>query len=605
MCGIVGYLGGKDAEKIIIEGLKKLEYRGYDSAGLACKIGDSVKILKCKGRLSNLEELFEKDPSSAPIAIGHTRWATHGEPSDVNSHPHFNSSKKIAVVHNGIIENYHSIKTELIQKGVKFVSETDTEVIPHLIDSFYDGDLLAAVQKAVRLLRGSFAIAVISADSDEIVAARKESPLVIGVGDNDYYVASDVLAALSYTKRFYYPENGDVIRISKKNGIEIFDTSGNAVVREEKYVDISADAATKCGYDHFMLKEINEQPDACANTILRYCSDNNISLDLKNIKDLSRYNKIYIVACGTAYHAGLIGKIAIEKYFKIPVTVDIASEFRYYSPFVDDRSIVILISQSGETADTLAALRNSKEAGAYVLSITNVVGSTVARESDDVITTIAGPEIAVASTKAFTTQIVALFLVALYFGRISGNISDGQFGECMDELEKIPGKVREVLKNTDIIKQEAMHIKDYDQLFYIGRGCDRVIGMEGALKLKEISYIYTEAFPAGEMKHGPIALIQKDTPAIAIITQKDLAEKTISNIKELKARGAYVIAIASEITEELEKTVDQIIPVPEAFGILVAIPAILPCQLLAYYASIFRGNDVDKPRNLAKSVTVE
>ncbi len=605
MCGIVGYLGKNGAENVILEGLKRLEYRGYDSSGIAMLSEGELKIAKFKGRLANLDKYLTENPGSSPIAIGHTRWATHGEPSDTNSHPHFNMAKTIAVVHNGIIENYHSLKNELSEKGYTFSSETDTETIPHLIDSFYEGDLLSAVLKTVPLLRGSFAIAVVCADKKEIVAARKESPMVIGVGDNgDFFVASDVLAVLSYTKKFYYPENNDIIRITE-NGVEFFDANGSPVTRELKTVELSADAATKCGYDHFMLKEIYEQPDSCANTVSRYCSGDDIELDLGSIKNMSAYDSVYIVACGTAYHAGLVGKLALEKYVKIPTTVDIASEFRYYAPFVNERSLVILISQSGETADTLATLRNAKAAGATVLSITNVAGSSIARESDDVINTAAGPEIAVASTKAFTSQITALFLLAVYLGKQLGNISDEEYSFLMSELHSIPQKLREVLADMSSVKSAAKRIEKCSQLFYIGRGLDRVIAMEGALKLKEISYIYTEAFPAGEMKHGPIALIEPGTPAVALVTQESAAEKTISNIKELKARGAYVIAIANTSLEELRKTVDFVIEVPDAEGILAAIPAIIPCQALAYYTSIYKGNDVDKPRNLAKSVTVE
>ena len=608
MCGIVGYVGSRQAQNVIIEGLEKLEYRGYDSSGIAVIHDRSINTAKFKGRLSVLDNYTKENPITGNVGIGHTRWATHGAPSDINSHPHLNNKETIAVVHNGIIENYLTLKEELQSKGYQFVSETDTEVIAHLVDYYYEGDLLEAVFKTIKKLKGAYALGVIAKDSpEEMIAVRKESPLIVGLSEDGNYIASDVPAILNYTRDVYFLDNGEVVRLTP-SGVEVFDFDSNPVDKEVHTVEWSVDAATKGGYDHFMLKEVYEQPQAIRETLTRRIDeDGYIKLDdIKlSAEDLNNINKIYIVACGTAYHAGKIGKLAIEKLAKIPVETDIASEFRYSDPFVDDRTLLILVSQSGETADTLAALREAKRKGARILSITNVVGSSIARESDDVFYTWAGPEVAVASTKAYTTQLIAFYMVALNMAIKKGTITKEKYFEVLDELKTLSGKVESLLEDIEAEKSIAQRIKEKSSLFYLGRGADYQTALEGSLKLKEISYIFTEAFAAGELKHGTIALIEEVTPVVAIATQKDLVEKMISNIKEVKARGAYVYAITTEGETEIKKVADEVIYVPETLDLLKPVLSVIPTQLIAYYTSLAKGIDVDKPRNLAKSVTVE
>lgn len=608
MCGIVGYLGPKNASEVIVDGLSKLEYRGYDSAGVAVCNDGELEIRKFKGRLAVLAGDIEKNEMKGNLGIGHTRWATHGEPSDVNSHPHFNMDKTIAVVHNGIIENYMELKEELKEDGVEFRSETDTEVIAHLVDKYYEGNLLDAVYKTVARLRGAYALGVICKDNeDELVAVRKDSPLIAGVGEGENFIASDIPALLKYTRKVYFLENGEVVHI-KGNELKIYDAERNPVEKEIYDVKWDIEAASKGGYDCFMLKEINEQPEGVKNTLERRIDENgNIVLDGIHLtkEDLDSINRIYIVACGTAYHAGLLGKNALEKYLKVPVITDIASEFRYSDNFVDEHSLVILVSQSGETADTLAVLRDSKAKGAKILAITNVVGSSISREADEVFYTWAGPEIAVASTKAYTTQITSLYMIALNFALEKGTITREEYLSTIEKMKELPEKIQKVLDNQDKIKETAERIVSKEHVFFLGRGVDYSLAMEGSLKLKEVSYIHSEAFAAGELKHGTIALIEEGTPVISIATQENLFEKMVSNMQEVKARGAFVASIAQEHNRSVEKVSDEVIYIPNCDDMLVPIVAVVPMQLLAYYVSTMKGLDVDKPRNLAKSVTVE
>ena len=609
MCGIVGYIGSKQASDIIIDGLEKLEYRGYDSAGVAVVSGnDKINWTKKQGRLSGLKTILAENPVEGKVGIGHTRWATHGVPSDVNSHPHLNASETIAVVHNGIIENYMELREMLISEGYVFKSETDTEVAVQLIDKFYEGDLLAAVYKAVEQFKGAYALGVVSANHPgELVAVRKESPLIVGVGEGEYFIASDVPAILKYTRNVYYLENDEVVYV-KDGKLTILDGEKKVVDKELKVVEWDIEAASKGGFDHFMMKEIYDQPQAIHDTLMRRLDENGM-IRLDDIKltkeDLDGITKMYIVACGTAYHAGLVGKYAIEKLAKVPVEVDIASEFRYGDPFIDQHTMLIVVSQSGETADTLAAMKLAKAKGARVLAITNVVGSSVAREAHDVFYTWAGPEIAVASTKAYTAQMIAFYMIALDFAYKKGTITIEAYHETIKKIEALAPLVQEILVDKDKIKKIAMHIKDTQNAFYLGRGVDYTTAREAALKLKEISYIYTEAFAAGELKHGPIALIDQGTPVLCIVTQEALEEKMISNITEVKARGAFVITITKKGNTEAAKVADDVIYIPGADDLLMPVLSVIPTQLISYYVSIARGNDVDKPRNLAKSVTVE
>ena len=609
MCGIVGYVGRDNAKEKVIDGLKRLEYRGYDSAGIALPIDGRIEIRKHVGEIANLEKIIQDDEFDSSVGIGHTRWATHGAPSDVNSHPHGNSDNSIAIVHNGIIENYIELKSWLsTDYGIKFKSDTDSEVIAHLIGIYYDGDLHAAVNKAVEQMRGAYAVAAIAADEpDKIVAVRKDAPLVAGLGDGFNFIASDIPAMLKYVRSVFFIENNETVVLTKDD-IKIYNEEGKIVKRDIFHVTWDADAAEKDGYEHFMLKEIHEQPKAIEETLMRRLNpDNSINLDGISMtrEDLENFNKVYIVACGTAYHAGLVGKLVIEKMARIPVEVDIASEFRYRDPFVDDKTLFIAISQSGETLDTLAALREAKSKGARVLSVVNVVGSSVARESDDVFYTWAGPEIAVASTKAYTTQLICMYLIALYMGRTRGLVDDEYYEHMLSELKALPDKVGQILDNKGRIEATARKYYKREKVFFVGRGLYSGVSFEGSLKLKEISYINSFAIAAGELKHGTIALMEEDALVFALATQDFLYEKMVSNVKEIAARGARIIGLAKEGRKEIAEITDETIYIPEASDEVAPVLAVIPLQLFAYYVARERGCNIDKPKNLAKSVTVE
>ena len=609
MCGIVGYLGNRQATDVLVDGLSKLEYRGYDSAGVAVNNGkDNLEIRKFQGRLAVLAEDLQKSPIEGHLGIGHTRWATHGVPSDETAHPHFNEDKTIAVVHNGIIENYLELRAELQAEGYHFVSQTDTEVAAHMISKYYQGDLLDAVYKATARFRGAYALGVICTDNDkELVAVRKDSPLIVGLGDGENFIASDIPAVLKYTRKVYYLENGEYVHITEDK-VQVLNENREVVDKKVNEITWDVEAASKGGYDHFMIKEIYEQPEGTKNTLMRRLDENGeIKLDDIDItkEQLDKINKIYIVACGTAYNAGLVGAHAVQRFLKVPVVTDIASEFRYSDPFIDENTLVILASQSGETADTLSVLREAKAKGATVLSIANVVGSSIARESDYTLYTWAGPEIAVASTKAYTTQIVAFIMIALDFAYKKGTITKDEYMNYIEELKLIPDQVAEVLKCEDQVKEIAKQLVDKKDVFYLGRGLDYSTAMEGALKIKEISYTHAEAFAAGELKHGTIALIEEGVPVVVLATQQNLFEKMLSNMQEVKARGAYVISVTEQGNTEVEKSSDEVIYIPKVDNILAGILSVIPLQLLAYYVAKNRGCDIDKPRNLAKSVTVE
>ncbi|MFD2673398.1 glutamine--fructose-6-phosphate transaminase (isomerizing) [Marinicrinis sediminis] len=609
MCGIVGYIGHRDSQPILIEGLKKLEYRGYDSAGIAVHTSEGLKVSKAKGRLAILEEQLEGAALNGTIGIGHTRWATHGKPSDVNSHPHQDMSGDFTIVHNGIIENYVTLKEELAAKGHTFTSETDTEVIAHLLADEYDGDLVQAVQRAVKRMKGAYALAALTKhEPDKIVTVRYASPLIIGVGEGENFIASDIPAILEHTRDVYILNDGDMAVLTS-NGVELMDVEGKAISREIYKVEWDIVTAEKAGYDHFMLKEIYEQPKAYRDTMGSRISADHKQIVLEEVQmtkeQIQDIHNIHIVACGTAYHAGLVGKTVIESLARIPVETDVASEYRYRNPIITPNTLVIVVSQSGETADTLAALREAKRCGARVLAITNVVGSSVAREADDVIVTWAGPEIAVASTKAYTSQLIAFYLLGLYLAQTLETQEAGAIADVIQALEKLPEQVEAILAEAEVVRDYAERISKHEHLFFIGRGLDFNVAQEGSLKLKEISYIHSEAYAAGELKHGTLALIEEGTPVIALATQEMLFEKTVSNIKEVAARGASVMGLAIEGDDELKKSVDELFTIPKTLPLLTPALSVVPLQLLSYYASLARGNDVDKPRNLAKSVTVE
>ncbi|MDQ0204860.1 glutamine--fructose-6-phosphate transaminase (isomerizing) [Pectinatus haikarae] len=609
MCGIVGYVGSKQAEPFLIDGLTKLEYRGYDSAGIAVFDGDKINLEKSVGRLDALKSKIKGHEPKGVIGIGHTRWATHGGPSDINAHPHMDCKGDFAVVHNGIIENYMQLKDELIEKGHKFLSETDTEVVVHLLEDIYDGDFETAVREVLKRIEGSYSLLFMSRkDPDKLICTKKDNPLIVGLGDGENFIASDIPAIIGYTRRNYIINDGE-IAVVKKDSIWITNHEGLPVTKKVFEVNWNAEAAEKGGYEHFMLKEIYEQPKAVRDTVMPRIAKDNLSVVLDELKwnkeYLDSFHKIFIVACGTAYHAGLVGKYYIEKLARIPVELDIASEFRYRDPIVDEHTLVIVISQSGETIDTLAALKETKRLGAKTLAITNVVGSSIARDADEVIYTWAGPEIAVASTKAYTTQLVTMFLLAMYMAGIKKCISADRTEQLLKQLRELPAQIDRTLEDTEPIKTFAKQYGFNEDVFFIGRSLDYNVALEGALKLKEISYIHAEAYAAGELKHGTLALIIKGVPVIALATQKSVYEKTISNIKEIKARDAVVIGITSENNNDLIKCVDHVIKVPATDELLIPLLTVVPLQLLAYYAAITRGCDVDKPRNLAKSVTVE
>ncbi|ADL53339.1 glutamine--fructose-6-phosphate transaminase (isomerizing) [Clostridium cellulovorans] len=610
MCGIVGYLGKRKAAPLLIGGLSKLEYRGYDSAGVAILTNTGIEVRKVKGRLFNLENDLNENPLEGSVGIGHTRWATHGVPSVGNSHPHLNKKGTIAVVHNGIIENYLELREWLGKEGYTFVSETDTEVIPHLVDYYYNGDLLEAVLKTVDRLKGSYALGVVSKDHPtKLIGVRKDSPLIVGLNEekDEYFIASDIPAVLKETRKVYLLDDKEVV-VLDTDGAKVFDLNGEAVNKEVFNVTWDADAAEKGGYDHFMLKEIMEQPKVISDTMKsRIALDHEIKLDTINItkEDITNYNRLYIVACGTAYHAGLVGKTLIERLAKIPVEVDIASEFRYREPLIDDKTLMIVVSQSGETADTLAALKLAKSKCARVIGVTNVVGSTVSRETTDVLYTWAGPEIAVASTKAYVSQLIAMYIIALFFAEKKETLDAAEINAIKEQLLALPEKVEEVLKCTKSVEKLAEEVAKHEYMFFLGRGLDYAVALEGSLKVKEISYIHSEAYGAGELKHGPIALIEDGTYVVALATQTNLVDKMISNIKEVKTRGANVIGVTLKGEELLEKAVDEVLYIPKVDNLVAPVLEVVPMQLLAYYTSIKKGCDVDKPRNLAKSVTVE
>ena len=608
MCGIVGYVGEKRATDFLVEGLSKLEYRGYDSAGVAVQEGESLSVRKHKGRLTNLEKELEKNSLEGCVGIGHTRWATHGAPSDTNSHPHLSNNGKIAVVHNGIIENYIELRKFLGEKGYKFLSETDTEVIPNLVDYYYDGNLFDAVVKATERLEGSFAIGVISEeDKDTLIGVRKDSPLIVGLGENENFIASDIPAVLSYTRKVYLLEDEEFVLMNKE-GVTLLDKKGNKIDKEIFNVTWDEKAAEKGGFDSFMLKEIHEQPKAIRDTMTsRISMEHGVFFDDFKIskEELESIDRIYIVACGTAYHAGLMGKASIERLAKIPVEVDIASEFRYRNPLVTEKSLVIILSQSGETADTLAALRDCKNVGARVLVVTNVVGSTMSREADHVIYTMAGPEISVASTKAYTTQVLVMHMIAIYFSELRGLNSKEELDNIKKEMLMLPEVIEEVLNIKEDVKAIAEEIKDEKDLYFLGRGMDFFLALEGSLKLKEISYIHSEAYAGGELKHGPIALIEEGTKVVSILTQKNLIDKMISNVVEIKSRGAKVFGVTFKDMAKACQVLDKVLFIPETHEILAPIVAAVTMQLLAYSVASLKGFDIDKPRNLAKSVTVE
>ena len=608
MCGIVGYVGEREAIEVLVNGLSKLEYRGYDSAGVAVIEDKQIKVKKCKGRLKNLEAKLKEKPLMGNIGIGHTRWATHGKPSDINSHPHSNETITISVVHNGIIENYAQLKQWLKDKGYKFSSETDTEVIPNLLDYYYAGDLLDAVIKVTSKLEGSYAIGVMcNNEPDKVVAVRKDSPLIVGVGKDEYFIASDIPAILNYTRDVYYLDDKEFVVLDKK-GVNIYSEDREVINKDISHITWSVDAAEKDGYEDFMLKEIHEQPKAIRDTMKsRIVLNNPINLDdIKLTKeDLDKIDRIYIVACGTAYNAGIIGKNVIEKLARISVETDIASEFRYKDPIITKDALVIVLSQSGETADTLAVLRDSKAKGARTIAVTNVVGSSIAREAHNVLYTWAGPEIAVASTKAYVTQLIILYSIALHLADLRETISNEEIEKIKTEMLLLPDKVQRILDNKEEIQKFASKHYNEKDMYFLGRGIDYGVAMEAALKLKEISYIHSEAYAGGELKHGTIALIEKGIVVVALFTQEKLVDKMVSNIQEVLTRGAEVLGVMCEKDSYNKELIESKIIIPDTLDILTPVLSVVPLQLFAYYVSKARGLDVDKPRNLEKSVTVE
>jgi len=614
MCGIVGYVGNKMASQVLINALKKLEYRGYDSAGIAVLEGEDILVRKCKGALKFLEEKIAGEVIKGSVGIGHTRWATHGEPSDTNSHPHTNMDGTISIVHNGIIENYAELKAKLQAQGVVFKSQTDTEVVVHLLDQKYKAthDIFKALIETLHILEGSYAIEVLCKDyPDRIIAARKESPLVVGIGKGENFIASDVPALLEHTRDVYYLGERE-LAVLYTDHVDLFNFEGEKIIKEPSHVEWDIDAAEKGGYEHFMIKEIHEQPKGLTDTMRpRIVKDGSgkptdVYFEENKMDDAwKKASRVVITACGTAYHAGVVAKYAFEKIARMKVDVDVASEFRYRDPILDKDDIFIVVSQSGETADTLSALRLAKVQGLKVVAITNCVGSTVSREADDVIYTLAGPEIAVASTKAYTTQLVCLFLLAVKAGKLRGTLSDEEATKLLCELESIPAKVQEILDGKDVIQKFASQQFNKDKIFYIGRQFDSATSLESALKLKEVSYMHSEAFAAGELKHGPIALIDPQTLVVAIASEPKLYDKIGSNMVEVKSRGATVMVITQDEGEAFEGKADLVFKIPECSSTLASLLTIIPAQLFAYYCAIMRGFNPDKPRNLAKSVTVE
>lgn len=608
MCGIVGYVGKSQAAPVLLDGLSKLEYRGYDSSGIAVYDGEKINIEKSKGRLKVLSEVTH-DGATMPgtIGIGHTRWATHGEPSDRNAHPHYNKEQTIAVVHNGIIENYLKIKKRLTAKGYEFLSDTDTEVVAHLLDYYYDGDPLEAISQVMYRIDGSYALGIIFADHpDKVYSVRKDSPLIAGIGKDGNLIASDVPAVLKYTRDIYFIENSEIAVLSDGE-IEFFNADGEPIKKESKHIDWDENAAEKGGYEHFMLKEMYEQPDTLRETMSPRIKNNDIVIEELAMSDeeIKNIDRIRIVACGSAYHVGVSAKYIFEGMARMPVEVDMASEFRYRNPILGEKELVIIISQSGETADSLEALREAKKKGNLTLGIVNVVGSSIAREADRIMYTHAGPEIAVATTKAYSAQLVAVYLIAIKFARVHGLLNDEELAKCITDLKKLPEQVEMLLNNDERLQKFANRYIAAKDVFFIGRGIDYAISMEASLKLKEISYIHSDAYAAGELKHGTISLIEDGRLVAAILTQKELYKKTMSNIVEVKTRGAFILAVTNEENTEIEKIADYVIYIPETNPYFANSLAIIPMQLFAYYVAVGKGCDVDKPRNLAKSVTVE
>ena len=612
MCGIVGYVGSQQAAPILLDGLSKLEYRGYDSAGLAVRNGtEETEVIKAKGRL---KVLFEKTNGGAAVpgtcGIGHTRWATHGEPSENNAHPHMSDDGNVVAVHNGIIENYQELKNKLLRNGYTFYSETDTEVAVKLIDYYckkYEGTPVDAINHSLVRIRGSYALAVMFKDyPEEIYVARKDSPMILGVGDGESFIASDVPAILKYTRNVYYIGNLEMAKVSKEE-ITFYNLDGEEIQKKMKTVDWDAEAAEKAGFEHFMMKEIHEQPRAVKDTLNSVLKDG--KFDLTDIglaeEDIRRTSQIYIVACGSAYHVGMVAQYVIEDLVKIPVRVELASEFRYRKPILDPNGLVIIISQSGETADSLAALRETKAQGIRTLGIVNVVGSSIAREADKVFYTLAGPEISVATTKAYSTQLMASYILAIEFAKVKNTITEEQYENYIAELQAIPEKIEKIIEDKERIQWFAAKQANAKDAFFVGRGIDYAICMEGSLKMKEISYVHSEAYAAGELKHGTISLIEDGTLVIGVLTQPELYEKTISNMVECKSRGAYLMGLTTYGNYSIEDTADFVVYIPKTDEHFEASLAVIPLQLMGYYVSVAKGLDVDKPRNLAKSVTVE
>lgn len=610
MCGIVGFIGKEQAAPILLDGLSRLEYRGYDSAGLAVYDAEKgLQVVKAKGRLQVLRDLT-REGQDVPglMGVGHTRWATHGAPNDVNSHPQVSQSGRMAVVHNGIIENYAKLKKFLESKGVQFVSETDTEVVAQLLDYYYKGDLLDAVSKVLHRIQGAYALGIVCADEpDKLVAVRKDSPLILGLGQGFTMLASDVTALIRYTREVCYLDDGEMAVLTP-DGVKVYNSLVQPVEKETSHVDWEISAAEKGGYEHFMFKEIMEQPKAIRDTISPRLRDGKVVLDDVTItkEELEDLDRLYVIACGSSYHVGMAAKYILERLLRIPVEVTLASEFRYCAPIVTKHTLALVISQSGETIDTLAAMREAKRLGARILSIVNVVGSTIARESDDVLYTWAGPEIAVATTKAYSTQLAVVYLLGLYFADLLGRVTKEEYSVLVEELRALPAKAEAILRDTEKIQYYASIYFNHNSVFFIGRNIDYAVGLEGSLKLKEISYIHSEAYAAGELKHGTISLIEDGTLVVALAGWNELFEKLMSNVKEVKARGADVIGIACENHKEaLESLVDSAMTIPEVNPMFLPSLEVIPMQLFAYYVALMRGCDIDKPRNLAKSVTVE
>jgi len=608
MCGIVGYIGSKQAAPVILNGLERLEYRGYDSAGMAVYDNGAINVVKAKGKLRVLEELTHGgDTVTGTLGIGHTRWATHGKPNEVNAHPHCNADKSIAVVHNGIIENFAKLKERLIKNGYEFISDTDTEVVANLLDHYYKGDPLEALTKVLHRIEGSYALGVIFSDKpDKLYAARKGSPLIVGIGKGENYIASDVPAILKYTRSVVYLDDREIACLSADDA-KFYTVDEDELEKEVKTIEWDADVAEKGGYDHFMLKEMHEQPQTVIDTLKGHIKGNDIILDELNMTDeeLKALSKIYIVACGSAYHVGVTGKYIFEGLDRVSVEVDLASEFRYRNPIMDEGALVIVISQSGETADSLEALREAKSRGFKVLAIVNVEGSSIAREADSVILTKAGPEIGVATTKAYTGQLIAIYLLAAKLAILKGSVERSRIDSFIEDLKRLPDQIELLMSNKQNIQRFANRYIGAQDVYFIGRGIDYAISLEGSLKLKEISYIHSEAYAAGELKHGTISLIEEGTLVASVATQPELFKKTMSNMEEVKSRGAFVLAVTIEGNIDIENEADYVIYIPETDPYLTNSLAIIPLQLFAYYVSIGKGYDPDKPRNLAKSVTVE